>query len=64
MKKSHKNTIPCVVQLDLTAGLFISMLLKLALEVFVLSQLEVAYVAQASITDFPGKPCRRFPLYH
>ena len=39
------NTISYIVQLDLTAVLFISMLLKLALWVFVLSQLEVAYVA-------------------
>ena len=45
MKKSHKNTISNTIQLDLTAGLFISMLLKLALRFFVLSQLEVAYVA-------------------
>ena len=34
------------------------------LGVFVLSQLEVAYVASASITDFAGKPCRPFPPYH
>ena len=31
---------------------------------FVLSQLEVAFVTEASTTDFAGKPCRPFPLYH
>ena len=30
MKKSHRNTIPYLVQLDLIAGLFVSMLYRLA----------------------------------
>ena len=44
-EKSLRNTIDCVVQLDLMAGLLISMLKRLALGDFVLSQLEVTFVA-------------------
>ena len=32
--------------------------------VFVLNQSEVGVVAQASITNSAGKPCRSFPVYH
>ena len=45
MEKGFRNTIHCVVQLDLMVSLFISMLQRFALRNFVLSQLEVAFVA-------------------
>ena len=45
MKKSERNVIHYVVQVDLIAVLFIFMLYRLAFGVFVLSQFEVAFVA-------------------